>query len=471
VMRGGVGIHLSCLTQDHLAYLQKRLTLRMRTYMDDAPPVIVQSFHIANDYFWVPRYFDWVDFWPKIKPAGWQWVCPHLDYDLNSRFTFDPEQRQPEAIEKIVAHLKQYSGGIGVLPTGVGKTAISLEVARQFQTPIVVLIHKGDMVDNWIEHCETHLGVPPRDVALIKGDSYAEDKPVTICSIQTLLSRDFPDHFYNQFGFVCSDEIHHYGAREWSKIIGRFPARYRLGISADPIRDDGLDPVVRWSFGKVAFGIYKPNTEQLPLVCMMRWPGEYDERKYREWKLDDGGEWQMGRANAMKYAKLLAKDVDRNAWLVGKVIEARSKGRKILIFTRLRDHLEALHDEFVHRWTEAILQSGGDPKTTRIAKLWGGLKKRDRQSAMTADVTFTTYGFSKESINLTHKDTLVLATPAGDMLQTVGRLRAKGDPDRKPFLVIDPFEGNEYSFKKAAERRGACISLGIEVKRFVVKAT
>ena len=74
IMRGGMGIDVSCLTSDHLEYLQKRLTLRMRSFNEDDPPVVVKSFKLAEGRFWTPRYFDWVDFWPKITNAGWQWV-------------------------------------------------------------------------------------------------------------------------------------------------------------------------------------------------------------------------------------------------------------------------------------------------------------------------------------------------------------------------------------------------------------
>jgi hypothetical protein len=467
VMRGGMGISLSCLSKEQLEYLQRRLTLTMRSFKEDEPPTIVSSFHIEDERFWVPRFFDWVDFWPKITNVGWQWGAPYLDYNLKSIFVPKEADRQPEAIKAVVEHLKQYSGGIAVLPTGIGKTFLSLEIARQFQTPIAVLVHKGDMIDNWIEHAESHLGIPSRDVGLVKENSVSEGKPVTICSIQTLLARDFDDSFYSQFGFVIADEVHHYGASQWSKVIGRFPARYRLGVSADPIRDDGLDPIVRWSFGKVAFGIYKPTSEMLPLVCLMRWPGEYKESRYYDWKKDPvTDEWVRDRPNAMKYAKLLAKDTARNSWLVGKIIDARSKGRRVLVFAKTRIHVQALHDEFVARWTKAMLDSGGDPKATYVVKLWGGLKDRERKAAMKGDVTFTTYGFSKEATNLLQKDTLVLATPAGDPLQTVGRLRDKGPKDRQSFLVIDPFEGNEYSFKKAVERSAAFTNLGIEVRRF-----
>ena len=466
-MRGAMGLSLDTLNSTHLDYLQKRLTLSTRPFKDEAPQV-VQSFVIRDGYFWVPRYFDHLSFWPRIQPAGWQWVAPFLDYTLQSKFTPDATRQQPQGMDALEAHLKKHSGCIGVLPTGTGKTFMSLEVARRFNTPIAVLIHKGDMEDNWIEHASDHLGVPPQDVGIVREGRIDMGKPVTICSIQTLLSRDMPEGFYEQFGFVIADEVHHYGAGVWSRVVSNFPARYRLGVSANPVRDDGLDPVVRWNFGKVGFGIYKRRAGQLPLACLIRYaPGQYGKRSYHDWKRLDG-RWVMGSPNALKYAKCLAADESRNSWLVGKLIEARAKGRRVLIFSKLRDHIKALHDEFVARWTQAMLDAGKDPGNTRCALLWGGLKKRERKAAMTADMTFTTYGFSREATNLPHKDTLALATPAEDALQTAGRLRDKGDPDRKSFLIIDPFESNDYSYKKAQQRVRAYNDLGIKISRFTV---
>ena len=374
-----------------------------------------------------------------------------------------------EAIKAMVEHLQQHSGGIAVLPTGIGKTYLSLEIGRHFKTPMVVMIHKGDMIDNWVEHCEKHLGIPHHDVGIVKENRCDEGKPVTICSVQTLLSRDFGPGFYEQFGFMIADEIHHYGAREWSKVISAFPARYRLGVSANPIRKDGLDPIVRWNFGKVGFGVYKKDAEELPLACMVRYmPGAYRDGQYWDGEKIDG-QWCLSQPNAMKYAKVLAADTERNSWLVERMIDATLKGRRFLCFSRLRDHINALHLEYEQRLAETLAAADEATRkqfgTVRAAKLWGGLKDRDRKHASTADEIFTTFGFSKEATNLPQIDTLVLATPPGDVLQTVGRLREKGAPGRKAFLLFDPYETNNYSYKKAMERRQAYASMGIEVQR------
>jgi hypothetical protein len=131
---------------------------------------------------------------------------------------------------------------------------------------------------------------------------------------------------------------------------------------------------------------------------------------------------------------------------------------------RHRDHIKTLHDNYVARWTLAQSALQGAPDKTKTALLWGGLKDRDRKAAMVADVIFTTHGFAREALNLPHLDTLIFATPPGNPLQPVGRLRDKGPEDRRSLLVVDPYENGDYPFKKAQRRRGHYTTLGLDVK-------
>ncbi len=457
---------MDLLDEEHIAHYKSRLTVQTIPFKDN-PSVNVESYHEDDGYLWIPRYFDRHTFWPKIEKKNWGWVTPHLDYKLFQMMTPMEERSQPQAIAALVETLKQDSACIGVLPTGTGKTLIALDVARQFQTPIAIFVYAGHMIDNWVEHAQKHLGIPKSDIGLIKEGRADVGKPLTIVSIQTALSRDLSKEVTNQFGFICVDEIHRYGAASWSRVAAKFPARYRLGMSASPVRDDGLDPIIRWSFGKVGYALHKRTTGELPLVCMIRYPASYPESKYLDWRQLPGRNgkkrWVSGSPNAMKYDKLLSKDTARNTWLVDKMIEARAKDRNILIFARHRNHIKVLHDEFVKRY--AILRSTTTYPETTAALLWGGIKDKERKIASVANLIFTTHSYAREAFNATHLDTLIFASPAGDPLQPAGRLRDKGDKGRKSLLIIDPFEGNDYSYRKATRRKKAYEDLGMKVKR------
>lgn len=464
VMRGALGLRKSALAPDHIDWLKKTLTLESPGFKDQ-PPTIAEAYDECNDFLWTPRYYKHLDWWPEVD--AWEWTAPPLNYTLQSNFTALPERKQPEAIAAMVSHIKQHSGGIAVLPTGTGKTFLSLEIARHFNTPIGVLIYAGHQIDNWKEHAVKHLGIPEKDIGLIKEGKCSIGKPLTLISVQTVLCRDLPPEALNQFGFICADEIHRFGAARWGSVVGKFPARYRLGVSADPVRDDGLDPIIRWNFGKVGYALHTRPTGELPTVCLMRYPAQYPERSYLDFK-KIGKRWLPSTPNFQKYCKLLAKDKKRNEWIVDNIIKARSKGRAILVFTHHRKHLKELHDQFVTRWK--ILRSQiGAPDNTRVGLLWGGLKTREEKAAMQAHVIFTTHGYAREALNLPHLDTLIFGTPPGNPLQPVGRLRDKGPEDRKSLLVIDPFECGDYPFRKAMKRKISYEDLGLKVKRISVK--
>ena len=153
----------------------------------------------------------------------------------------------------------------------------------------------------------------------------------------------------------------------------------------------------------------------------------------------------------------------RNTWRVDKIIEARSKGRAILVFAHHREHIKSLHDEFMARWSK--LESEVQLNKTSVSLLWGGLKTKERKAAQEADITFTTHGFAREALNMPHLDTLIFATPPGNPLQPAGRLRDKGPTTRKSLLIIDPFELGDYPFKKAMSRKQSYEDLGMTVKR------
>jgi len=468
VMRGALGLRRDLLSNEHVAWLRQRLTVSSIPYKGQAATKVV-AINDDGTYLWVPRFFDHLEFWPKVK--HWDWVAPPLKHQFKQLMQPDPARKQPEAIEQIAAHLREHSGGIGVLPTGIGKTMVALSIAAKFKTPIAVFVYAGHMIDNWIEHAKSVLGLQDHEIGMVKEDRCDLDKPFTIISIQTILCRDLPDALYNQIGFVIADEVHHYAAARWHQVISKFPARYRLGMSADPLRDDGLDPVVRWLFGKVAYNLSRRPTGETPLVCLAKLPVGYEEGKYCDWFKDDDGHWTIGSPNAMKYDKLLMRDEKRNAWLVDKLVDARQKGRRILVFAKHRDHIKLLHDTFKRRWNNVLLAlaavSTAEMPETKMMCLWGGQSDKERREAPTADVIFTTHGYSREALNLPHIDTLFFATPPGDPLQPVGRLRDRGPTDRKSLLVLDPYEETSYAIKKAQRRKASYESLGLQVKKVV----
>lgn len=458
-MHGAIGIENNILSPSQLSSLKTRLTVKSIPFKNQ-PSTVVEAYYEYNNYIWIPRYFDKDTYWPNIQ--SWNWVCPKLDYNLQQLMTPDANRKQPEAIAALSQALNTHHATIGVLPTSAGKTMVALTTASQFKTPIGVFIYAGHMIDNWIEHAKSVLGIPEHDVGIVKENRCDIGKPLTIISVQTALSRELPPELLNSIGFIILDECHHYAARSWHRVLFKFPAKYRLGISANPTREDGLDPIIRWNFGNIGFSCGRGKTK-LPMVCLTKFDADYPKNKYFDWKKVDD-KWELDTPNSMKYDRLLKKDTARNEWLIDKIVEARAKERTILIFARHRDHVSALHNMYLKKYSE--LKTRITYPDTKILVLWGGTPEAERKAADKAHVIFTTHGYSREALNLTHIDTLIFATPPGNPLQPAGRIRDKGSSDRKPPLIVDPFETNDFSVRKANRRKTTYESLGMIVKRF-----
>jgi superfamily II DNA or RNA helicase len=121
-----------------------------------------------------------------------------------------------------------------VAPTGAGKTAIgALVIARYPEQRWVWLAHTRDLVEQSAAALEREF---PGEVGIVMaglpGDA---TKRIQICSVQTLLARDFVPP-----GWVVLDEMHHYGAEEWQTFAERFGDRPALGLTATPERADGV---------------------------------------------------------------------------------------------------------------------------------------------------------------------------------------------------------------------------------------
>lgn len=450
VMRGDIGIPESEVTLSEEAALAHALTRRQSGWNEKRPPPVC-CLQRADGFLWVPRYYD-TRFWDNVE--FWQWAegAPH---DFEVKVPLDPERGQDVSVPTMIDHLRRHAGGILVSPTGTGKTVSAYAIAAAFGRKIGVLFYAGHMEDNWLAHAGVVLGIPPKEVGIVREDRCDLSKPVTLISIQTLLSRAAPPELGQQIGFLIADEVHRHGASKWHEIVGMFPARYRLGLSADPCRGDGLDDLVWWSFGEVGHTARRIRTAQAqaPLCVMLSWSGSYTYESYCRWK-KILGEWKPDKPDPMKYDKVLARDHARTVMIAQEIVNAARKGRQILVLSRLCDHLTQLRDLAAVNYLPA-----------RMEILASGLKKRAREEVLEkSDVIFATYSMARDALNVPRLDTLFFATPPGDPLQPIGRLREKAEGlDRNPLMVVDCRENTQFSGRKAVRRADDYRRLGIKV--------
>lgn len=112
--------------------------------------------------------------------------------------------------------------------------------------------------------------------------------------------------------------------------------------------------------------------------------------------------------------------------------------RKILILSGRIEHLKQLK-KIVDEYIDNDVNNGVCcPDEIKTAFYIGEMKEYERKDAEDADIIFGTYSMAEEGLDIQGLNTLVLATPKKDVVQSIGRILRKPiqEGDINP-LVVD----------------------------------
>ena len=331
--------------------------------------------------------------------------------------------RQTEASDKVVHALAAIGGAVLQLPTGYGKTTVGLHVAHRLGVKTLVLVHKQFLADQWAERVAQVL--PSASVSKIQGDVCDTSGDVVIAMIQTLLSRKYS---LDAFGFLIVDEVHHIAAEAFSKVMFTTQnIQRRLGLSATPVRKDGLTRVIHWFFGPTAFGLERTAAANVRVQIVKYAPPTPPQMP-------------INRRGEVCYATLmttLTLDEERTKLIVEGTARLFERGRHVLVLSHRRAHCKAICAELVARGVEAETYLGGDKEVPG------------------SRVLVSTFALTSEGFDCPRLNALVLATPASDVAQSVGRILRGGDSTQQQHpLIVDVIDNFPISYAQASKRRG-----------------
>lgn len=306
-------------------------------------------------------------------------------------------------------------GGILSAPCGVGKTVMVLKMLTVLGKNALVLVHKDFLMDQWVERIIAFLDVTREEIGFIKRDVCSfTGKKIVVGMIQSLTTRDYPPALYDHFGVVVVDEVHRMGAPVFNTAIPKFSAACRIGVTATPKRADGLQEVFEWHIGPVLEKM--EGHEVTPKIYQVPFEIEIPDSQYRS----------RDKIFLGKLTTILSKNERRNRFLVVEMVKAVRAGRRVMILSDRREHLEKM---------KAAFEAVPDLKAT-CGFYVGGMKKEEREMSEKADAIFATFQMVKEGLDIPAIDTLFLATPHGDVQQPVGRI-LRWHEDKKDPIVVD----------------------------------
>jgi superfamily II DNA or RNA helicase len=377
--------------------------------------------------------------------------------DMAVTFKGSPYPYQEDIINKFI---DAGANGLICVPCGKGKTFMALSIAARIGKRFVVVVDKEFLMNQWKGEMEAlmpgiRIGIIQEDkkqtgfveeaepsVAELKERLRALGLPVggkkealkerlvaaepkatpvlydcCIAMIQTIATREFLSTDFEGFGFTIFDECHHLGAQHFSKALQKIQTKKMLGLSATPVREDGMSKVFQWYLGEPVY--WEKTREPDPTVEVKAVRIKTADTTYNTVPVDWRGETVMARL----LGNILGCD-DRNKEIVRWIRKLAVPERRILVLSERIGHLNRI---------EELLEG------ITTAYYVGGMKESVREEgAVTAQVLLASYAMASEAMNIKTLNTVILASPRKHVEQSTGRiLRVQIDKRVVQPMIID----------------------------------
>ncbi|MCM4161102.1 DEAD/DEAH box helicase [Antarcticibacterium flavum] len=336
--------------------------------------------------------YDFHDYRKKLAPVDFIWEVP-----LRSH--------QNLAIE--VSSRKDF--GIISAPPGSGKTVMALKIIASKQQPALIIVHRKQLMEQWIESIQAFLGIPKNEIGKIGQGKAKAGKKISVAMIQSLgkyIDKQQTATFTQSFGTIIIDECHHIPAQTYRKTISKFCSYYQYGLTATPFRKGNDEKLLFAYLGEKIAEIKPQDIEEYkrPRIVI------------RKTSLDIPFNSKTDSFETL--SKILIHDSSRNS-LILKDVEAELRlGKKVVIITERKEHIDSLN-QYLKQSFESITLSGEDTEANRNLK-WKLLQEGNYQ------VLITTGQFFGEGSDLQNASCLFLAYPfsfKGKLVQYIGRVQ------------------------------------------------
>lgn len=169
--------------------------------------------------------------------------------DVTFHGTLRPDQ------ERAAEALLRHEAGVLAATTAFGKTVLAAWLIAKRGVNTLVLVHRRQLLDQWVERLATFLNVPASLIGRIGGGRNKPTGRVDVAIIQSMIRKGVVDDRLGDHGHLVVDECHHLSALSFEQVARRAKARFVLGLSATVTRKDGHHPIIFMQCGPVRYRV------------------------------------------------------------------------------------------------------------------------------------------------------------------------------------------------------------------------
>lgn len=430
-----IAISLSSISPELKKEITKTCILKpaKSQYDDDPAPVTCFAVNVDEDSVYIPlgtwRHF--LDDFPEQSYRKTNVKCKKKLLTLET----DPKKYRDQDVifREALEHLKREHTVFLALATGCGKTSLGNYFTGYLKLPTLILSHLDSVSEQWEKEFKDFSNAK---VQRIKGNKPIDPTAdVYICGV--LKAKTLKREDVAHIGLVIFDEAHIATITAFSNSLLKFQPKYVIGLSATPVRADGMQKLLTMYFGPKDnfiirrevknFTVYKVETPYQP------------EIKYQMVK---------GRMtpNWTHITNTIAYNTERHKYIASLCI--KHKDHRILVLSDRTDQSQAIYD-LLTKAGESVQLIIGTKKVKKITD--EKLKSRIIVGASKKVGT----GFDDPTLTM-----LILASDCKNVAQWEGRIRTI---DNIIYDLVDDYRTFENHWEKFREpwfiERGATIKV------------
>ncbi|MDP4170891.1 MAG: DEAD/DEAH box helicase family protein [Bacillota bacterium] len=309
--------------------------------------------------------------------------------------------------EEALTQLTNHSNGVLAATTGFGKTVTAAALIAKKQINTLVIVDRTTLLQQWTESLANFLNLNTNDIGQLGGGKKKLTGKIDVATIQSLNFKGELKSHITQYGQIIVDECHHISAFTFEKVLKQVRAKNIYGLTATPVRKDGLHPIIFLQCGPIRF---KSDAKKQSKI-----------RPFKHSLLARSTNFMTKNSSIQEIYSEIAEDEHRNQLMFNDVLLELEKSRSPIILTERIDHIEKLAVQFNGFAKNIIILAGNKSRSERKKELEKLAKIPDSQERL----IIATGKYIGEGFDDARLDTLFLAMPIswkGTLQQYVGRL-------------------------------------------------
>ena len=312
--------------------------------------------------------------------------------------------------------MSNHDAGILHAPTAFGKTVTAIGMITKRKTNTLILVHNRQLLDQWKERLNSFL--PDIDVGIIGGGKKKPMGIIDVATYQSLINKkdNTVSELVQNYGHVIVDECHHVSAPRFEMVLNEVRAKYILGLTATPERQDGHQKIIFMAAGPIRHKVKNTSEDKFEQQVIVHQlydtpPRQLIQSEERP-KISDAYRW------------IMENDV-RTHRIIGDVLASVQQSKHPIVLTERREHAGTINSILLEKGINSVVLKGAMRASER---------KDIEDRLPSAQVVVATGKYVGEGFDLPRLDTLFLAMPIawkGSLAQYAGRIhRASNSKER-----------------------------------------